>query len=207
MSSTTASRQEFVNWTGVGFMWFSPVILLLYILKYRLFARRIQKNAMVEYVVPKGAITGKKSGIRPGDTHKRLIGAKDPSFDQWDTIGRGNDGNGAPPQANNMISIGDILDSDSDTTLLQWKVRKDGKNGCELYCGPETEHVTQERRMEKTINESGGITEYDSEASNCASFLLGLLVLTIIGGGIAGYILTRAPDLNVLNNTIGNGRR
>ena len=170
-SPTTALRpQEIVNWTGVGFMWFSPVILLLYIVNHWLFVRHIKRNEMVEYTVPPGAsIFGTDKGNKkPGDTWERLIGAKDESFDQWEYGGEqkhGYDENGVPVQANNMMSVGALLtqtakgywirqSEEGAPQLLQWKIRlSNGTSAMEdqmiLYCGPRLEErsTRQPRRL------------------------------------------------------------
>lgn len=75
---TGPSNQEIVNWTGVGFMWCSPVILLLYICKYWWFVQHIKKGAMVEYENPT-PIKGRDSR-----SVRRLIGAKDKTFAMWE---------------------------------------------------------------------------------------------------------------------------
>ena len=135
-SFATFGPQEIVNWTGVGFMWFSPVILLLYILKHWLFVRDIQQDQWVEYTIPEGAKTkkNKNGNVGPGDTVKRLVGSKDASFDQWEC----GDTRRGDEQVNNMMSIGDIVtevETGETTQLLQWKVGKD-KHSREIYCGP-----------------------------------------------------------------------
>merc|ERR1712166_245590 len=138
-SLTTALRpQEIVNWTGVGFMWFSPVILLLYIVKHWLFVRHIKRNEMVEYIIPEGANPGDINGnrSRPGDTVKRLIGANDKSFEKWQYGDFKQHENGVPPQANNMMSICDIA-TEGNNRLLQWKIGCDNDRERTIYCGPE----------------------------------------------------------------------
>lgn len=77
-SDTISKAVKILNFTGVGFMWCSPVILLLYIYKHWRFVQHITKGAMVAYENP--------TPIKGQDSRsvRRLIGAKDETFAQWE---------------------------------------------------------------------------------------------------------------------------
>jgi hypothetical protein len=114
-TSTAGNPQAAVTWIGVGFMWLSPVILLLYIFKRWRFVRRIMNRAMVEYLT---SSTHCKKEER-NKTVKRLIGCKDASFDQYEMDKHKTRLGAFPTQVENLRSIGDMLEA---RKLPQWEV-------------------------------------------------------------------------------------